>query len=725
MPYNYYLWAAMEPILDQLRDQFQLPLQNPVLIFALILLIILLAPILFRRFKVPGIIGLIIAGVIVGPHGMNLLAKNSAIDLFSTIGLLYIMFIAGLELEINEFRRNRYHSLGFGFLTFALPLAIGFPTCYYILGYDFTSSLLTASIFSTQTMVAYPIVTKFGISSNKAVAVTVGGTILTDTAVLLLLAVITGTKAGNLPAGFWIRIMVGMFFLLLLMFVVVPRVAKWFFIRLEGEKSSHYVFVMSIVFLAAFSAQLAGLEPIIGAFIAGLALNRLVPQSSMLMNRIQFIGNALFIPFFLISVGMLVDLTVLNNGPRALWVAFVLTAVALVGKYLAARSTQFVFGYSKAQGLLIFGLSSSHAAATMAVILVGFRAGIIDENILNGTIILILVTCLVASFATEKAAKKIVIAEESDGKEVAEEPEHRESMLIPVANFKNLEGLLEFTQFISDKKSNSLLRVLSVVEEEGEAESKLLRVRNSLDKIVQGFALPDSKVETIVAADRNVPAGINRISRDLDVQTIILGWPMKETLTDRIFGQKTDHILDTNEKSILVCRLINPLITYKRIVLFCPVLSELEQGFDYLVKRALLLSRELNKPIHLFANVKTREVFYSIIAKTNISPEIKDFDMRKWEYFNLFLKRSAADDIIFIFSGRKGSVSYHPYMEHLVERVNSHCTDQIVILVYPGVNLGDDKYDKYRDFSSEPLARSMETFERIQRGLGKMIHKAE
>jgi Kef-type K+ transport system membrane component KefB len=715
----------MESFRDQLNTQFQLPLQNPVLIFALILLIILLAPILFRRFKVPGIIGLIIAGVVVGPHGMNLLSKNSAMDLFSTIGLLYIMFIAGLELEIHEFRRNRYHSMGFGFLTFFLPLILGFPACYYILDYDFTASLLTASIFSTQTMVAYPIVTKFGISKNQAVAVTVGGTIITDTAVLLLLAIITGTHAGDLPVGFWVRIIVGMISLLVVLFVIMPRVAKWFFIRLEGEKSSHYVFVLAIVFIAAFFAQLAGLEPIIGAFIAGLALNRLVPQSSMLMNRIQFVGNALFIPFFLISVGMLVDLGVLNNGPRAIWVAFVLTVVALVGKYVAARATKQIFGYSKAQGLLIFGLSSSHAAATMAVILVGFRAGIIDENILNGTIILILVTCLVASFATERAAKQIVISEETSDKKTEEDLTFPESILIPVANFDHLEGLMEFAHFIRDKKGDHPVRVLSVVDEVGDAESKLIKVRNNLTKLVQGFTLPDASVETLVVADQNVPSGINRISRDLDIRTIILGWPMKETFTDLIFGHKTEHILETSETCIMVCRLINPLVAYTRIVLFCPPLSELEQGFDYQVKKVLILCNELNMSIHLYANAKTREQVMNVISKTSFKPVIRDFDSRKWEYFNLFLQRSSSDDIIFIFSGRKGSLSYHPYMDHLVERVTNNCSNQMVILVYSAVNLGDDKYDKYRDFSSEPINRSMETFERIQRGLGKMIHKAE
>src|SRR5690554_7903722 len=198
------------------------------------------------------------------------------------------------------------------------------------------------------------------------------------------------------------------------MFLVIPRIAKWFFRKLESEKHSHYIFVLAIVFFAAFLAEVAGVEPIIGAFVAGLALNKLIPHSSALMNRIEFIGNSLFISFFLISVGMLVDVSVILSGPMALIVAGTLSAVALFGKWLAALFTQLVFKYSKAQRQLIFGLSSAHAAATLAVILVGYKAGILDENILNGTIILILITCVVASFATESAAKMIVRDSDDD-----------------------------------------------------------------------------------------------------------------------------------------------------------------------------------------------------------------------------------------------------------------------------------------------------------------------
>ena len=398
---------------NKLAEEFVLPLENPILVFSLVLFIILLSPIVLKRFSIPGIIGLIIAGVIIGPYGFNMVKKES-IELFSTLGLLYIMFIAGLELDLNEFKANKYKSLLFGIFTFIFPLSIGFPVCHYLLGYDFNASLLTASMFATHTLVAYPIVSKLGVSKNQAVAVTVGGTILTDTAVLIILAVVMGKSQGSLNQEFWIKLGVSFVIFTAIMFLLIPRIAKWFFRKLESEKHSHYIFVLSVVFFAAFLAEVAGLEPIIGAFAAGLALNKLIPNSSALMNRIEFMGNSLFIPFFLISVGMIVDVRVILSGPMAIIIAVTLSVVAIASKWIAALFTQLIFRYSKLQRQLIFGLSSSHAAATLAVILVGYRAKIIDDNILNGTIILILITCIVASFVTEKAAKQLVVQSDSE-----------------------------------------------------------------------------------------------------------------------------------------------------------------------------------------------------------------------------------------------------------------------------------------------------------------------
>src|SRR5690554_1420512 len=367
----------MTDFFEHLMHEFELPLQNPVLVFSLVLFIILLSPILLRRLNIPGIIGLIISGVIIGPHGFNILENNAAVDLFSTIGLLYIMFIAGLELDLNEFKSNRNKSLLFGFFTFTIPLTLGYPVCRYLLGYDFNASFLTASMFATHTLVAYPIVSKMGVSKNQAVAITVGGTILTDTAVLIILAVIMGNAEGSLGSEFWIKLGVSLTIFSLIMFLIIPRVAAWFFKKLKEEKHSHYIFVLSVIFFSAFLAEVAGVEAIIGAFMAGLALNKLIPPNSALMNRIEFLGNSLFIPFFLISVGMLVNVKVIFGGTGAWIVAGTLTVVAIAGKWIAAWLTQVTFKYTKAQRQVIFGLSGAHAAATLAVVLVGFNAGIL------------------------------------------------------------------------------------------------------------------------------------------------------------------------------------------------------------------------------------------------------------------------------------------------------------------------------------------------------------
>lgn len=544
----------MNDFFSQLIHEFELPLSNPVLIFSLVLFIILLSPILLKRLNIPGIIGLIIAGVIIGPYGFNILEKNSAVDLFSTIGLLYIMFIAGLELDLNEFKSNRNKSLLFGFFTFIIPLGIGYPVCFYLLGYDFNASFLTASMFATHTLVAYPIVSKLGVSKNQAVAITVGGTILTDTAVLIILAVIIGNSQGNLNQEFWIRLGISLAVFSAIMFILIPRIAKWFFQKLESEKHSHYIFVLAVVFFAAFLAEIAGVEPIIGAFVAGLALNKLIPHSSALMNRIEFIGNSLFIPFFLISVGMLVDVRVILSGPMALVIAGTLVVVALVGKWLAALFAQLIFKYSKAQRQLIFGLSSAHAAATLAVILVGYKAGILDDNILNGTVIIILISCIVASFATEKAAKQIVIESDDDTVGfIKPSGADGENILLPIANISNIEKLLEFAIFIKDKKSQKPISILSVVSNNEDAEINILKARNKLEEFVKQASASETEVNIISTIDHNVASGISRISKEIMADMIVLGWPHRAGFIDKLIGEKVDSIINNTTKTTFIC----------------------------------------------------------------------------------------------------------------------------------------------------------------------------
>ncbi|SHM83910.1 Kef-type K+ transport system, membrane component KefB [Cyclobacterium lianum] len=690
----------MESFRNQLAHEFELPLANPILVFSLILLIILLAPVILRKFNVPGIIGLILAGVLVGPYGLNFLEKSSAIELLSTIGLLYIMFVAGLELDLNEFKSHRNSSLLFGLFTFLLPLGIGFPVCYYVLGYDPNASFLTASMFSTHTLVAYPIVSALGIAKNRAVAVTVGGTILTDTAVLIILAVVIGKSEAGLGAGFWLKLGISIVIFSSIVLVLIPKFARWFFRKLESEKHSHYILVLSMVFLAAFLAELAGLEPIIGAFLAGLGLNKLIPHSSALMNRIEFIGNSLFIPFFLISVGMLVDITVIFSGPMALLIAGTLSGVALFGKWLSAWFTQQILNYTAIERQLIFGLSAGHTAATLAVILVGYRAGILDENILNGTVVLILITCLVSSLATERAAKQLVIAKENANSVLSEnQPERPETILLPFANIENIEKLLEFTIFIKDKKSIEPISILSVVENNEEAEINLIKARKKLEEFVSQAAAFDTAVNIITTLDLNPASGISRVSREIMADTIVLGWPRKSGLIQRLFGQKMDAIVANTDRTIFICHLESPLMLHHRISVFVPAWAEKEVGFTDWFAKLGRLATELSAVIHFYCTGSTCKALQLLVRSSALDALLTNQPVSDWEHFKQQFQHMDSDELVVLVAARRGTASYIPLMENIPEKMESLVPENNMLIIYPGKSLTGTETEKFDGIS--------------------------
>ncbi|MCC6447477.1 MAG: cation:proton antiporter [Chitinophagaceae bacterium] len=712
----------MQEYFNHILHQFDLPLKNPVLVFSLILFIILLSPILLKKLNIPGIIGLIIAGVIIGPHGFHILEKNSAVTLFSTIGLLYIMFIAGLELDMNEFKVNKHKSILFGIFTFVTPILIGFPTCYYLLGYGFDASFLTASMFATHTLVAYPIVSKLGVSKNQSVAVAVGGTILTDTAVLIILAVIIGKSKGSLNQEFWIRLGISLSIFTAIMFLIIPRIAKWFFSKLESEKHSHYIFVLSVVFFAAFLAEVAGVEPIIGAFVAGLALNKLIPHTSALMNRIEFIGNSLFVPFFLISVGMIVNVQVILNGPMALIIAGTLSIVALCGKWIAAWLTQISFRYSTAQRQIIFGLSSAHAAATLAVILVGYEANIIDENILNGTIILILITCIVASFVTEKAAKKLILeTNESSSVYSLADGSESEHILFPVADVSNIEKILEFIIFIKDKNSVNPISILSVVTNDEEAEKNSQIARNQLEKFVLQASASETKVSIITAVDHNVASGISRISREIMADIVVLGWPQRTGFIDRIIGKKVDSILNSIDKTIFVCQVVTPFVRLKKIVVAVPSFAEHEKGFSLWILKLSKLSQELSIPLFFYCDENTKQATNNIIKLLKIGTQISFEYFNEWDDF-LILSRSVSDNDLFVLvSAKRGATSYTSHLDSLPLKLEKHFANNSKIIIYPQEFNNNINIEQFNDFSSEPLSKGIETVQKIGKEIGSIF----
>lgn len=673
----------MDVIIDQLVEQFQLPLENPVLIFSLILAIILLAPILLQRIRVPGIIGLIVSGILIGPSGLNILGQSLFVDVFSTIGLLYIMFIAGLELDLNEFKAHRNKSILFGFLTFSIPLAIGFPVCYYLLSFDFNASLLTSSMFATHTLVTYPIVSKLGVSKNIAVAITVGGTILTDTAVLIMLAIILGAHDGGLTQEFWIRLGISLVLFSAFMFLVIPRIAKWFFRKLESEKHSHYIFVLSVVFFAAFLAEIAGLESIIGAFVAGLALNKLIPHSSALMNRIEFIGNSLFIPFFLISVGMIVDISVILSGPMAMIIAGVLTVVAIFGKWVAAFFTQIIFKFSKGQRKLIFGLSSAHAAATLAVILVGYKAGIVDETVLNATVVIILVTCIVASFATENAAKMIIRSSDEDEDLELTSPANQEQILIPIANLVNIDKILDFAVLIKEKKSINPLAIMTVVPNTAEAEKTIIKAKQGLEKFIKETAASDTQATVMATIDHNAASGISRISREIMADFILLGWPQKTGFLDKLIGDKMESILQNTEKTIFICDFQIPLVNHKRIFLIVPPNAQFEEGFAIWVNKVARLSLELSIPINLNCSETTHDAIRKFAKMNKITLTLNFYEFNDWDEFLILSRQISTTDFVIMVSARRGYISHFGHLDRVPVKLEKYFGDISKMVIYP------------------------------------------
>lgn len=682
----------MDFFLQKLTEEFQLPLQNPILVFCLILSIILLSPIILKRVNIPGIIGLILAGVVIGPHGLNILENNEAIKLFSTIGLLYIMFIAGLELDLNEFKANRNKSLVFGFFTFIIPLVMGFPAVYYILGYDFNASFLTASMFATHTLVAYPIVSRLGISKNQAVAITVGGTILTDTAVLIVLAVIMGNSRGELNMDFWIKLGLSLVIFTLVLFITIPRIAKWFFEKMESEKHLHFIFVLAVVFIAAFLAEIAGVEPIIGAFFAGLALNKLIPHESALMNRIEFIGNSLFIPFFLISVGMLVNTRVILSGPMALIIAGVLTIVALFSKYIAAWITQVFFRYTKAQRGVIFGLSGAHAAATLAVILVGYQADILDDNILNGTIILILITCVVASLVTEKSGKVLAVEVESDVEALLKsDPSSKEQILLSIDSVGNIERMLEMAILMKDATSPNPVTVLSVVSNDEEAEENVAKAKEELGNLINNAAISESEVDIRSTIDLDVFSGISRISRELMADFLILDWTNRNLKyeSERI-EDKVSLIRYKISKTTFICHLERPIHEHGKLIVIVPPNAELEPGFEEWLSKLSELAANLETSIFLYTNSKTEAAAKKTVKANKLKATINYLRFNNLGDLTQIDRNLNDNDIIVLVTSRKRGLSYHRELKTLHYRIEEKYPDYSQFIIFPKQEIVED-----------------------------------
>ena len=570
-----------------------LPLTDPVLKFLLILVIILAAPLLLNKLRIPHLLGLIIAGAIIGPNGFNLVLRDSSIILSGTAGLLYIMFLAGLEIDLGDFKKNKWKSLTFGMYTFLVPMALGTLVGLYVLNFSMLTSILLASMFASHTLIAYPIISKLGITKDKAVGITVGGTMITDTLALLVLTVIVEMAVGDVDDWFWYRLGAAIILFFAFVMIVFPIVGRWFFKRCE-DNVSQYIFVLVMVFLGAYLAELAGLESIIGAFLAGMALNRLIPSTSPLMNRVEFVGNAIFIPFFLIGVGMLIDYRAFFTNWDTIKVGAVMIVVATVAKFVAAWLTQKTFRMSVDQRRVIFGLSNAQAAATLAAVMVGYNvilgetpAGepirLLNESVLNGTILMILVTCTMASFSAQKGAHNIAMNDVSEEKEGT--GEHQERILIPVSYEKNVTELVNLSTAIKSKKNKNGLFALNVINNQASDDKAFKQSKKVLNMAVTTASATDNVLQDLLRYDLNVANAIISVIKEQGITDLVLGLHQGKGVVSSFLGNMTEAILGQSNVTTLIYRPIQPIATVKRHLVVVPARAEKEVGFPMWVNK--------------------------------------------------------------------------------------------------------------------------------------------
>ncbi|CAK7075189.1 cation:proton antiporter domain-containing protein [Bacteroides rodentium] len=671
--------------MDWFDFSLKLPITDPTWIFLLVLLIILFAPILLNKLRIPHIIGMILAGLVIGEHGFNILVRDSSFELFGKVGLYYIMFLAGLEMNMGDFKQNRGKALVLGLLAFIVPIGIGLVTNMALLKYGVLTSVLLASMYASHTLVAYPIVIRYGVSRHRSVSIAVGGTAVTDTLTLLVLAVVGGMFKGESDGFFWVWLVIKVIFLGILIVYLFPRIGRWFFRRYD-DNVMQFIFVLAMVFLGAGLMEFVGMEGILGAFLAGLVLNRLIPHVSPLMNHLEFVGNALFIPYFLIGVGMLIDVHVIFGHGDALKVAAVMIVVALAGKWIACWLTQKIYKMGGIERELMYGLSNAQAAATLAAVLVGYNIilpggeRLLNDDVLNGTVLLILVTCIVSSFITERAARKIAMEE-------AHPEENRsvevEKILIPIANPDTIEDLINLSLVIRDPKQRDNLLALNVINDDSSSESAELRGKRYLEKAAMITASADVPLRQITRYDLNIASGIIHTAKEYAATDVIIGLHRKVNIVDSFFGMLTENLLKGLHREVMVSKFLMPINTIRRVIVAVPPKAEYEAGFLKWVEHFCRLGSTLGCRVHFYANEETIAHLQGLV-KAKYGQTLTDFSrLDDWGDLLILTGQVNFDHLLVIISARRGSISYDSSFEKLPAQISKYFANNSLIVLYP------------------------------------------
>ena len=672
----------------------QLPITDPTWIFFLVLAIILFAPILLDRLHIPHIIGMILAGVLIGGHGFNILERDSSFELFGKVGLYYIMFLAGLEMDMADFKKNKKKAFVFGLITFTIPTVLGIFSNMTILNYGIVTSVLLASMFASHTLVSYPIISRYGLSRQKSVNITVGGTAITVVLALFVLVIIAGMFKSEVDQLFWFLLIAKIALACFVIIFFFPRIGRLFFRRYQ-DNVMQFVFVLAMLFLGAGIMELAGFEGILGAFLVGLVFNRLIPHVSPLMNHVEFVGNALFIPYFLIGVGMIIDVKSFFLEGKAFEVAIVMTLVPLISKWIAAFITQKLYRMNANERRIIFGLSSAKVAVSLAAVLIGHDIimnngeRLLNDDVLNGTVMMILITTIVSSFVTERASRKIAINNEAQEK--VGETKGEENILIPISNPDNIVNLVNLALIIKNPKRKDGLVALNVVNDHHGSTVKQVQGEKYLEKSAMISAAANVEMHTVSRYDLNIAAGIIHTIKEYNVSDVVIGLHRKINLVDSFWGGTAESLLKGTHRQIMIAKCLMPVNTLRRIIVAVPQKAEYEAGFTKWVNQLCRMGEQLGCRVHFFAHPETLDRLKVLISKKFKGLRSEFSELVDWDELLLLTGQVNFDHLLVIISARKGSISYDTSFERLPSQLSKYFSNNSLLVIYP------DQYGEPQD----------------------------
>lgn len=669
--------------MDAIDSLVTLPLGQPVAIFLLVLVIILFSPILFDRLRIPRVVGLIVAGVIVGPYCLNLLAYDASFKIFGEVGILYLMFLAAIEINMYHLKRNIRPGLFYGILTFLLPFVGGLLVSRYVFSVGWETATLLAVMYSAHTLVSYPTISRFGLASNKGVVVAVAGTIVAVLLALIVLAeVVNISSTGHFD---WAEL--GSLTLLtavygVCLYFIFPFVAKYFF-RKYNDSVAQFVFILSMVFISSLLAELIGLGAILGAFFGGLVLNKFVPERSALLGRITFVGNAIFIPYFLIGVGMLINVGVLFSGWAVLFYAVVMAAISLAGKWGAVYITRIAYRLKQPEGMMMFGLSSGKAAATIAATMIGYQYGLLSESLMNGAVVMILICCIVATLVTDVGAKKIRI--ELTAREMEDEDDantkHFSRPLVALANPVTAESITRLAGFMRSLQNRLPMTLLYVRDDENPAKVRAGKEALSMAyQTAQAMHIESQEVERF---DNNVVAGLINTLREKNGSEIILGLHRKTNMVDTFFGSITEQLVKATNRMVIMSRCFVPVDTVRDIYVYVPFNAEYETGFKTWLTRVSHLAMQIGRKVVFLLFKPTTSYIENYIKERNFEFSRKYMQMESWDDFIILSSNITPDDLFIVVYARKGSLSYTADTDNIPAYVSKHLSRSNLVVVYP------------------------------------------